>query len=184
MTYRTPYDHMMALKNNKVLFSYMETDCSIKVFEDPNDWVIVGKSKEGELNIMPLVNNLFRISIPIEAPLFVQPPMLGDILIGLQPTIEGLITITRSKGLTYFNYNFDFDPYNIETLDSGLTLFLRERLEIKEGFDYLIEDFNRLQSMQAPADQKVQGEDLNSLWNVMGEIDDMLDSEDDLGPTE
>jgi hypothetical protein len=177
-----PYDYMLKLRNNKVLFSYM-TECFVRGFQDDGitdlEWMITGKSDEGELCISPVVNNLFRISLPILAPSFLSVPMIADILLGLQPTIEGLITFSHKKGLVYFEYNFHINPNDDLSLDTALLLFLKERSEIKEGFKFLIQDFNNLQRKQSQENSQQNEESLNSLWDVMNDIDTDTDVEED-----
>jgi hypothetical protein len=169
-----PYDYMLSLRDNKILFSYM-TECSVKNFQDDDDWLISGKSSEGELLVAPLINDFFRLSIPILAPAFISPTMIGDILLGLQPTIEGLMSFVYKEGKIYFNYNICFDPNNRQSLDKSLLLFLREREEIKDGFKYLIQDYNRIQNMAPQNSDNSPDEDLNSLWDVMNGIDNLDD---------
>lgn len=177
---------MLSLRDNKILFSYMN-ECSVMGFQDDSiielDWVISCKSSEGELLISPLVNDLFRLSIPILAPAFISPPMIGDILLGLQPTIEGLISFSYKEGKLYFDYNICFDPYNKQSLDKSLLLFLKEKAEIKEGFNYLIQDYNRLQKLSHQNSNEPSEESLNSLWDVMKDIDN-IDDIDDIDDTE
>lgn len=173
-----PYDYMLELRNNKILFSYM-AECFVMGFQDDGiteiEWSINSKSSEGEMIVSPLVNNLFRLSLPIPCPNFMSVPMIGDILLGLQPTIEGLITISYKKSLIYFDYNITFDPFNKESLDKALLLFLKERGEIKEGFTFLTQDFNKLQNLNPSTPEKSNEENLSSLWDVMEDIDNIED---------
>lgn len=182
-----PYDYMLELKNNKILFSYM-TECFITKCLDDDDinspeWTIGSKSSEGEMTIYPLINDLFRLSLPIPCPHFLSPPMTADILIGLQPTIQGLITFNYEKSLMSFDYNLTYDPLNKQSLDKALLLFLRERGEIKNGFKYLIEDFNKHnKSINNPnnlPNSSVE-QNLSSLWDVMEDIDNLEDDGEDL----
>lgn len=191
MTLRyNPYDYMLTLRTNRILFQYLEY-CSVH-FSDTKGWIIQGESKEGLLEVYELVNNLIRISIPIKAPNFINVPILSEILLGLQPTIEGLITIDKleESNELYLIYSIHFDYNEEQSLDQCLIKFKQEEKQILEGFDSLKKDFEKMTSQLAFKNQSLKDGDpnftgrapdednLDSLWEEMNIIDKSFDEEE------
>lgn len=188
-----PYDYMLILRTNRILFQYLEY-CSVH-FSDNKGWIIQGESKEGLLEVYELVNSLIRVSIPIKVPNFINVAILSEILLGLQPTIEGLITIDKldeSEDL-YLIYSIHFDSKEEQSLDQCLIKFKQEEKQILEGFDLLKKDFEKMTLQLASKNQSLkQGvpgvpnftgrapdeDNLDSLWDEIDIIDKSFDEEE------
>lgn len=183
-----PYDYMLFLRENRILFQYLEY-CSVQ-YNDTKGWVIQGESKEGILEIYELSNNLIRFSIPIKVPKFINLAILSEIILGLQPTIEGLVTIDMDENSSelYLVYSLHVNPENSKSLDTCLIKFKQEEKEILEGFFTLEQDFNKMTN-QLKSKQSIPGvpnftgrapdeENLDSLWDEMDLIDKSFDEEE------
>ena len=177
-----PYDYMLTLRDNKILFKYLEY-CSVE-FSDSKGWIIQGESKEGFLELYKLTNDLLRLSIPIPVPPFINTSILSDIILGLQGSIEGLVSIDKidSTNELYLMYSIHFNAEESQSLDKSLILFKQEEKQIIEGFDFLERDFKKLtmslNNKSSTPNNNPSEENLKQLWDDMDNIDKSFGEEE------
>lgn len=189
-----PYDYMLQLRNNRVLFQYLEV--SAVNYTDELGWSITGHTKEGTTEIYETSSGVLRFTLPIPIPQFIKLETLQKIIEGLQPNIEGIVTAAEEEGILFIEYHLHSTTDN-DSLDKGLLKFLQERSEINKGFLELEQEYLRMEkamnsmseglsSMMNPRkptsgrSQSQPGEpDLSSLWSEMEEIDSRKDEDDD-----
>lgn len=196
-----PYEYMLHIRNNRVLFQYLEV--SAVNFDEEHGWTITGQTKEGKTEIYEISSGVLRFTLPISVPSFVNMDMIHKILEGLQGTVEGLITAAEDEDGIFIEYHLH-STTDDESLDKALLKFVQERAEINKGFDSLAEEYKRMERAmgsisegiaammnkpQAPnsSTDKIPSneDDLSSLWNDMKDIDTKDDDEglDDIGST-
>lgn len=194
-----PYDYMLEIRNNRILFQYLET--AAVYFSDDTGWSIQGDSDLGKTEIYQLAGGeVIRITLPIPVPQFVTIDILHKIVDGLNTSIEGVCTVAEEDNALFIEYHLhvivDGD------LDAPLLKFVAERNDINKGFNSLEEDYLKMKDQmstmmeglgqamsglmskeppQNPGDVNVTTDDtpnMDSLWSDMENIDKRLDDED------
>ena len=190
-----PYNYLLEIRENKVLFEYFRIGAV--TFDDMKGWTITGESRHGHSEIYQLASNVLRLIISIPVPSIIPQHMLEHIIVKLQPTIEGLVGIDTSTGKPVLQYYIHYSYKDTKGLDATLIQFLSERDEIEDGFIEVERTVKEAQSssgtLQDMIAQKLKerGIDVNggppseedeptssSLWESMEEIDSKEDEED------
>lgn len=187
-----PYELMLALRNNKILFQYLEY--SAVIFDDKKGWTIHGESQEGELYIYPTTANVLRIVFPIPVPPEIPPEAMAKIVISAQERIEGILGVTKQSLEYYTHVSLDDE----EGMDAALIRFCHERKDIKDGLKEIsasikemMEGMNSMMSMMktggaAPKGEEVPQTNSEDIWSTMADIEKNLDEksegEDEEGP--
>jgi len=188
-----PYDYMLEVRNNRILFQYLET--AAVYFSDDTGWSIQGDSDLGKTEIYQLAGGeVIRITLPIPVPQFVTIDILHKIVDGLNTSIEGVCTVAEEDNALFIEYHLhvivDGD------LDVPLLKFIAERNDINKGFNSLEDDYLKMkdqmstmmeglmskQPPQNPGDVNVTTGDtpnMDSLWSDMENIDKRLEDDDD-----
>jgi len=172
-----PYDLMLELRQNRILFQYMEHN---SVCCDDKGWVINGESEEGQLFIYNTTSNLLRFVMPIPVPKEIPPEALGKIVAGIQERIEGLLVINyETVSIEYFIHA---TPYDAEGLDASLIKFCQERGDIKKGLNSVAESVKQImksmnleQVLKGPypssgSSNKASAPN-SSLWDTMSDLE-------------
>jgi len=195
-----PYEYMLEIRNNRVLFQYLE-NASVN-FSDNEGWSIQGISDEGITEIYEVAGALVRLTLPISVPEFITVDVLHRIVDGLNTSIEGICTVAEENDALFLEYHIHINPFNPGSLDAALLKFVGERSDIRKGFQSLAEEYNQMkekvndmmeglgQAMSgiganpstAPGDVNVTTDtapNMDGLWNEMENIDRQLDDEDE-----
>jgi len=194
-----PYEFMLEVRNNRILFQYLET--AAVYFTDDNGWSIQGDSDLGKTEIYQLTGGeVIRITLPIPVPHFITIDILHKIVDGLNTSIEGVCTVAEEEAL-FIEYHLHVTRFG--ELDTPLLKFLTERNDINKGFSSLEEDYLRMkdqvsstmeelgramngltsnQPTENPGNINVTTDDISnmdSLWSDMENIDKKSEDEGD-----
>lgn len=183
-----PYDFMLKLRDNKVLFQYLEN--AAVAFDDEKGWVINGESFLGHTEIYVTDGDCLRLVLPILVPTFMQMDVLQRILLSLQKTTEGVLSICSDDEEMYLEYYIHVPiENNVSSLDKALLKFLKERADINQGFNELEKEFEKMKAFMATMqDSKDMMKDgivnpnnpkESSLWDDMENIDKESFEDDD-----
>lgn len=176
------FDYMLKLRDNKILFYYLKT-CAVNL-DDDKGYIITGESKEGHFECYQLSNGIVRITLPIQLPFFFDNRLTSEVLVDLQPTLEGIITVSNNhNGSLYFEYSIHVDVNDDSTLDKALLTFIVEKEEIEQGLVVMTKDFaamgKKIEANKQAGQIIEDGENLNSLWDTIKEIEDSVEDEEE-----
>jgi len=147
-----PYEYMLSIRNNKILFQYLEF-CNVKFLEDKG-WLIEGETSYGFSQIYPLSNHLIRIVLPIEVPLFISPDFLINIIMSVQPGLEGILSLSSlNPDDLYLEYSMHVVSECNTSLTSALMKFLQEKQAIIKIFNTVTEDFSKVEKKKESSEQ-------------------------------
>lgn len=142
-----PYQLMIELRNNRILFQYLE-EVSISFKEDEQDWTIKGKSSEGTAYIQNTSSDVLRVILPIPVPKEIPTEAVYKIVMSTQSKFEGILGVVDEGDDTFIEYYIH--GLLDEGLDAALIKFTQERRELKKGFATLLEDIKDMMAgMQA-----------------------------------
>ena len=132
-----PYALMLELKENKILYRYLETS---SVTTNPEiDWEIVGTTDSGITKIYSTSGSVLRFVMPIALPDLPFGP-LQKIINSIMNNIEGLVALEEDNGEFYIEYYFHVPMNDKRALDAALLTFVDEKRKIDEGFKDIVED--------------------------------------------
>jgi hypothetical protein len=187
-----PYEYMLSLRENKILFPYLE-QCFVH-FTDQEGWTIVGESIFGRCKIYMLSNDLIRIVLPIDLPKNYPVHNLAFLLLGIQSYSEGLITLEDNEGNLlkpnmYLGYNLHCVVASKEEdtlLDKALITFAVEKKQIQQSFELMASKMEKVgadpiennDNLDSNEELELNG-NMDSLWEVMKEIDSLIDEDED-----
>lgn len=175
-----PYEFMLQLRNNKVLFQYLEN--AAVIFDSDKEWVINGESIFGHTEVYRTKGECLRIVLPIAVPSFMQPDVLQHIVNSLQGNLNGIISPVIDEEKMYIEYYIHVPLVNFKAaLDRILIEFLKDRADITKGFEDLEKEFNKMKSfMETMKDSKEMTDDSSfgksseggsSFWDDVEDID-------------
>lgn len=134
---KTPYELAIELKNNRILYKYME-EIDIKLRgEFELEWEVSCYSDYGVFSLKNTESGCYKFSLPLEIKNDLPILALNDILNEISKNIEGIILpyITPSNKF-YFLYNFAI-PKDLTYLSSGLLRFKADEKYIYEQLEIL-----------------------------------------------
>jgi hypothetical protein len=177
-----PYEILLSLRENKILYKYLQVSAIIQKPLD-HDWVINGTSIYGDTFVSLLSTNVLRISIPIPIKYLIPEEVMDTILDDVEEMIEGVIQLdaTGSRPVIYYLIHT-----TMEGLEKGLITFMEESYKLEELFvrtwQALSRQLNNQDSRKpSPPLQNPEGgnDGSNSIWNIVKDIDTREDDYDD-----
>ena len=180
-----PYQYMLLLRENKILYSYLER--AGVTYNEERGWAIYGESSLGSTDIFYLNSGVIRMILPIQIP-SIPPEVLTKLLMSMQNDIEGILNlaIDSNTNSPYLEYFIHIMPGDAEGLDRSLLLFLTEKKQIEVGFATIIDQFKNMKGFAEGVSQMMnnrhEGEIKNSndsIWNVVDAIDKKEDEDED-----
>jgi hypothetical protein len=181
-----PYDLMLKLRDNKLLFRYLEV--ASVTLDSNKGWVINGQSEEGMTEIYITKGDCFRIVLPIYVPEFISFEVLQKLILSIQENINGIITIDMEYECLNYFVHVPVDKIIGEELTQALEEFFEERNEIKSGFNQLQQEYNKMRNAISQVMEKNNSEvaggqvnpnSNNSIWNDMENIDKSFEDDED-----
>ena len=164
-----PYELLLDLKNNRILFSYMETSA---IYLEGTDWVIIGDSGVGELRISVTASNTLRVAIPIMFPKNIPLAVLESILTKIEPELDGLLKgeeDTTFGGVSLFYYiHVGFSNYD-KDLDTALIRFLQDKRTLETSLRDISKTINKL--AMPVKNNSNSAKSLNNIWDDINNID-------------
>lgn len=188
-----PYKLMLHLRDNKILFKYLEDVCIIH--DDDNGWSIKGNSNEGSMYVYNTASGILRFVIPIPVPKEIPMEAIYRVTLSAQSSLDGILGILTEKEDTYIEYYIHSNVYD-GGLDNALIRFLQERKELLAAFEDIKNSIKNIMSSMnlvgMPIEKVIDRKSKEStntgenLWNTMNEIDkkDIGNEEDDVENTE
>lgn len=141
-----PYQLMIELRNNRILFQYLE-EVSV-CYKEELDWTIKGESSEGTTYIYNTSAEVLRIVIPIRVPSEIPAEAVYKIVSSTQSKFEGILGVVSEGGETFIEYYIH--GLLDQGLDAALIKFTQERRELNKGFEGLLQDIKEMMAgMQA-----------------------------------
>lgn len=191
-----PYQLMLELRNNRILFQYME-EVSVSYDEDKG-WTIHGESTEGDLFIYLTTSGVARFVMPIPVPLEITVDPLLKIISSAQAKLEGLLGVNLESDTLVIEYYIHASLEDEEALDAALIKFTQERKEIKHALKELAANIRQMiksmGGMEAMMSMMGQGRISNpsnagfndvpppppkseDIWSTMADIEKNIDDE-------
>lgn len=174
-----PYNLLLELRENKILYSYMNT---VAVYVDEDDsWIIIGDSNDGELRINQTNTDVLRVALPIEIPSPLPDAVVNEILVKLQEDLDALlkIEVDIQFGHSVLYYYIHITLPNKRGLDKALIQFAQDRRSIKNVFSDLIRSVASLKNsmmdnLKSSQSSTPQG---SKLWDEIQELDNKFNDD-------
>lgn len=174
MNYNNLYELLLILRENKVLFNYLD-QASIEI-DEGKDFRIIAKGREGYTYINLLSNSILRISLPLLIIKETSSDLVWTLIENHKTDIEGLIHIScDEEGRECLYYYLHTDMYTTSNLNKALHKFVTERNIVVNTINKLVESIKT--SMNKNLEGNVQtesapsSESKNSTWGSLKEID-------------
>lgn len=172
-----PYELLLELRENKILFSYMETSA---VYVEDNDWSIIGDGASGELRINITCSNTLRLGIPLAIPTGLPLNILDSALSKLEFGLDGLLkgeTDSTFGGLTLYYYiHVGMHQYK-EDLNKALLRFLQDKRLIDKTLSDISKTINSFKK-SAPANLNSNTSPDSTIWDDIDKLDKNFTQED------
>ena len=179
-----PYKLLLKLRDNKILFSYMET---VAVYVEDDTWTIIGDSDDGELRVSLTESNVLRVALPIAIPSKLPLQVLEDVLTKMEPDFDGLLKAELDPQfdnfVLYYYIHVAVVDYE-KDLDRALIRFQQDKRNIIKVFSDLTRSINNFKGnfidgmkklgLESPPESKPKG---SSLWDEINEIDKKFDKD-------
>lgn len=180
-----PYDYMLWLRNNKLMFQYMDI-CNVTLTND-HGWTIEGESAFGYMNCYMTTGNLIRIIMPIKLPGFLPLEYCNKLIVELQDELEGVVALNYNPDVSnystdvvdspyYIEYYFSVLAYDEEMFNACLIKFFQERTKVYEIFKELKTQFNIMKESV----MNKEGGDNKDIWSFMQNLENSPGEDDEL----
>lgn len=167
-----PYQLLLELRENKILFSYMDT---VAVYVEDDQWFIIGDSNDGELKISLTASKVLRVGLPIPLPKVIPPAVLEDVLTKIEPEFDGLLKAELDPEfgdyVLYYYIHVGLDNLS-EDLNTSLIRYKQDKRSIDKSFSDIIKTVNKFKSNFTEALNKTSSpKPKSNIWDDMDKID-------------
>jgi len=181
-----PYQLMLSLRENKILFQYMEN--SSVHYDEDKGYLVKGVSDEGTMYAYEISSGVQRLILPIAVPPEIPTEALLKIITTAQSSLEGILGVVNEGEGTFIEYYIHAIPQS-EGFDSALIKFTQERREIKKGFKGIVASIKEMMAnMQDMMDGRMPDGRVSSegpleepttedIWSTMADIEKNIDDE-------
>lgn len=180
----TPYELLIELRENKILYEYL-SDAAVRL-DVNDDWFILGNCDKGTTKIVELSTKVLRITLPIPMKVFIPPAALHKLLESFAESVEGLLEVELEETpVLMYQLHTTF-----EGLNDGLLNFVRDRKLINRDVQQLSKTLSEMMQQMnvkmenVPDSSSATEESGENLWSVLEEIDQRPDEEDGEPSTE
>lgn len=178
-----PYDLLLKLRDNRILFSYMETSA---VYIEDDAWTITGDSADGELRITLTESNTLRFAIPVSFPSTVPVNVLESLLSKLEQDFDGILKgeIDSTFGDLVLYYYIHIGLSDLDTyLDASLIRFKQDKRAMQSNFAELsrtMKKFNQAfsGSSMGSSNPNSSFKPKDSIWDSISDLDKEMSKED------
>ena len=179
-----PYDLLLKLRDNRILFSYMETSA---VYIEDDTWTITGDSAEGELRITLTESNTLRFAIPVSFPSTVPVNVLESLLSKLEQDFDGILKgeLDPTFGDLVLYYYIHIGLSDLDTyLDPSLIRFKQDKRAMQSNFAELSLTMKKFSDAFYKPNSKFNKNssepksNKDNIWDRISELDKKLSEED------
>lgn len=175
-----PYKLLLELRDNKILFSYMDT---VAVYVEDDQWFIIGDSDEGELKINLTGSNVLRLGIPVSVPSELPPAVLEDVLTKMEPEFDGLLKaeldVTFKEYIIYYYIHVGLSDLD-EDLSTALIRFKQDKRNIDKALNSVLKTLNKVKfDLSQSLTKEPNSSSSNNIWDDMNKLDKEFPSDQD-----